>query len=306
MGMMMSISYIIGQLSGPIGQVIGFSQSLQDAKISLERLNEINNKEEEVMEADNKINVLPDNSSITLENVCFSYDGAERDYVLDNLNLTIPHNKVTAIVGASGSGKTTVIKLLLGFYQPIKGDIKVGKHSLKDINPHLWRQNTGAVMQEGFLFSDSIANNIAVSEESVDKKRLSDAVEAANIKDFIESLPQKYNSKIGMEGNGVSQGQKQRILIARAIYKNPAYLFFDEATNALDANNEKIILDNLTRFYKGRTVVVVAHRLSTVQNADNIVVMETGKVLESGTHKELTAKKGAYYTLVKNQLELGV
>ena len=306
LGMMMSISYIIGQLSGPIGQVIGFSQSLQDAKISLERLNEINNKEEEVMEADNKINVLPDNSSITLENVCFSYDGAERDYVLDNLNLTIPHNKVTAIVGASGSGKTTVIKLLLGFYQPIKGDIKVGKHSLKDINPHLWRQSTGAVMQEGFLFSDSIANNIAVSEESVDKKRLSDAVEAANIKDFIESLPQKYNSKIGMEGNGVSQGQKQRILIARAIYKNPAYLFFDEATNALDANNEKIILDNLTRFYKGRTVVVVAHRLSTVQNADNIVVMETGKVLESGTHKELTAKKGAYYTLVKNQLELGV
>lgn len=306
LGMMMSISYIIGQLSGPISQVIGFSQSLQDAKISLERLNEINNKEEEIVSVDDKINTLPEDKTIKLENVCFSYDGAERDYVLENLNLTIPQNKVTAIVGASGSGKTTVIKLLLGFYNPVKGDIKVGRHSLKDINPHLWRQNTGIVMQEGFLFSDSIANNIAISEESVDRKKLSYAVEAANIKGFIESLPLKYNSKIGMEGSGVSQGQKQRLLIARAVYKNPIYLFFDEATNALDANNEKIILDNLTQFYEGKTVVIVAHRLSTVQNADNIVVMETGKVIESGTHKELTAKKGAYYTLVKNQLELGV
>lgn len=306
LGMMMSISYIIGQLSGPISQVIGFSQSLQDAKISLERLNEINNKEEEIVSVDDKINTLPEDKTIKLENVCFSYDGAERDYVLENLNLTIPQNKVTAIVGASGSGKTTVIKLLLGFYNPVKGDIKVGRHSLKDINPHLWRQNTGIVMQEGFLFSDSIANNIAISEESVDKKKLSYAVEAANIKGFIESLPLKYNSKIGMEGSGVSQGQKQRLLIARAVYKNPIYLFFDEATNALDANNEKIILDNLTQFYEGKTVVIVAHRLSTVQNADNIVVMETGKVIESGIHKELTAKKGAYYTLVKNQLELGV
>lgn len=306
LGMMMSISYIIGQLSGPIGQVISFSQSLQDAKISLERLNEINNKEEEITSVDDKINVLPESRDIRMENVCFSYDGAERDYVLENLNLTIPHNKVTAIVGASGSGKTTVVKLLLGFYNPVKGDIKVGNCSLKDINPHLWRRNTGAVMQEGFLFSDSIANNIAVGEESVDTKRLLNAVEMANIRDFIESLPQKYNSKIGMEGNGVSQGQKQRLLIARAVYKNPAFLFFDEATNALDANNEKQILDNLNRFYEGKTVVVVAHRLSTVQCADNIVVMESGKVIESGTHQELTARKGAYYTLVKNQLELGV
>jgi ATP-binding cassette subfamily B protein len=306
LGMMMSISYIIGQLSGPIGQVISFSQSLQDAKISLERLNEINNKEEEIVSVDEKINALPEDKTIKLENVCFSYDGAERDYVLENLSLTIPQNKVTAIVGASGSGKTTVIKLLLGFYNPVKGDLKVGKYSLKDINPHLWRQSTGAVMQEGFLFSDSIANNIAISEETVDKNKLSHAVESANIKDFIESLPLKYNSKIGMEGSGVSQGQKQRLLIARAIYKSPMYLFFDEATNALDANNEKIILDNLTQFYKGRTVVIVAHRLSTVQNADNIVVMEAGNIVESGTHKELTKKKGAYYTLVKNQLELGV
>lgn len=306
LGMMMSISYIIEQLSGPISQVIGFSQSLQDAKISLERLNEINNREEEITSANDKINTLPKNSDITLENVYFSYDGAERDYVLNNLNLTIPHDKVTAIVGASGSGKTTVIKLLLGFYHPVKGDVKVGNYSLKDINPHLWRQNTGAVMQEGFLFSDTIARNIAISEESVDTHKLLNAIETTNIKDFIESLPQKYNSKIGMEGNGVSQGQKQRLLIARAIYKNPTFLFFDEATNALDANNEKTILDNLTQFYKGKTVVVVAHRLSTVQSVDNIVVMEAGRVIESGTHKELTAMKGAYYTLVKNQLELGI
>lgn len=306
LGMMVSISYIIGQLSGPISQVIGFSQSLQDAKISLERLNEINNKEEEISSADTKINNLPDDKTIKLENVCFSYDGAEWNYVLEDLNLTIPQNKVTAIVGASGSGKTTVIKLLLGFYSPVKGDIKIGKYSLKDIHPQLWRQNTGAVMQDGFLFSSSIANNIAISEEAVDKNKLQYAVGTANIREFVESLPLKYNSKIGMEGNGVSQGQKQRLLIARAVYKNPMYLFFDEATNALDANNEKIILDNLSQFYKGKTVVIVAHRLSTVQNADNIVVMEAGKVIESGTHKELTEKKGAYYTLVKNQLELGV
>lgn len=306
LGMMMSISYIIGQLSGPIGQVIGFSQSLQDAKISLERLNEINNKEDEIVTVESKINTLPEDKTIKLEDVCFSYDGAEREYVLEDLNLTIPQNKVTAIVGASGSGKTTIIKLLLGFYEPVKGKLKVGNYSLTDINPHLWRQNTGAVMQEGFLFSDTIANNIALSEEAVDQKKLLYAVETANIKDFIESLPLKYNSKIGMEGSGVSQGQKQRLLIARTIYKNPMFLFFDEATNALDANNERTILDKLKEFYKGRTVVIVAHRLSTVQNADNIIVLDEGKVIEEGTHKELTEKKGAYYTLVKNQLELGV
>lgn len=304
LGMMMSISYIIGQLSGPIGQVISFSQSLQDAKISLERLNEINNKEDEIVTVDSKISILPEDKTIKLENVSFSYDGAERDYVLENLNLTIPQNKVTAIVG--GSGKTTVIKLLLGFYDPVKGMVRVGNYSLKDINPHLWRQSTGAVMQEGFLFSDSIANNIALSEETVDHKKLLYAVGTANIKDFIESLPLKYNSKIGMEGSGVSQGQKQRLLIARAIYKSPMYLFFDEATNALDANNERIILDNLKVFYKGKTVVIVAHRLSTVQNADNIIVLDQGKGIEEGTHTELTEKRGAYYTLVKNQLELGV
>ena len=305
LGMMMSISYIIGQLSGPIGAVIGFAQSLQDAKISLERLNEIHNKEDEEQTIEGKINTIPENKTIHLEDVCFSYDGAERNYVLENLNLTIPQNKVTAIVGASGSGKTTIIKLLLAFYPPVKGKVTIDNLSIDKINPHLWRQKTGAVMQDGFIFSDTIANNIAVGEEEIDKKRLLNAVETANIREFIESLPLKYNSKIGMEGNGISQGQRQRLLIARTVYKNPDFLFLDEATNALDANNERVILDNLRQFYQGKTVVIVAHRLSTVQNANNIIVLEKGKVIEEGTHKELSAKRGAYYTLVKNQLELG-
>lgn len=305
LGMMMSISYIIGQLSGPIGQVIGFAQAIQDAKISLERLNEIHNKEDEEQTIGEKISLLPENKTIRLENVFFNYDGADRNYVLDNLSINIPENKTTAIVGSSGSGKTTIIKLLLGFYLPLKGNINVDNTALKDINPHLWRQKSGAVMQDGFIFSDTIANNIAVGVENIDKERLLHAVEVANIKEFIESLPLKYNSKIGAEGNGVSQGQRQRLLIARAVYKNPEFIFFDEATNALDANNERIIMDNLNEFYRGKTVVIVAHRLSTVQNANNIIVLEKGKVIEEGTHKELTAKKGTYYTLVKNQLELG-
>ena len=305
LGMMMSISYIIGQLSGPIGQVIGFVQSLQDAKISLERLNEIHNKEDEEQVVENQLTELPPEKSIRFENVFFTYDGADRDYVLNDLSLSIPQNKLTAIVGASGSGKTTIIKLLLGFYPPLKGNIQVGNHGLEEINPHLWRQKSGVVMQDGFIFSDTIANNIAVGVDEVDKKRLLHAVETANIKEFIESLPLKYNTKIGMEGNGISQGQRQRLLIARAVYKNPEFLFFDEATNALDANNERIIMDNLNEFYKGKTVVVVAHRLSTVQKADNIIVLDKGKIVEEGTHSELTALKGEYYTLVKNQLELG-
>lgn len=306
LGMMMSISYIIGQLSGPIGQLIGFSQSLQDAKISLERLNEIHNKEDEEQSIGHKINELPEDRTIRFENVCFSYDGADRDYVIKQLNIHIPQHKITAIVGSSGSGKTTIIKLLLGFYPPLKGAIKVGGNSIDDINPHLWRQKSGAVMQDGFIFSETIANNIAVGEEQIDKEKLLHAVTVANIREFIESLPLKYNTKIGMEGNGISQGQKQRLLIARAVYKNPEYLFFDEATNALDANNERVIMDKLSEFYQGKTVVVVAHRLSTVQQADNIIVLEKGEVIEEGTHKELTARKGAYYTLVRNQLELGL
>jgi len=305
LGMMMSISYIIGQLSGPVGQVIGFVQSAQDAKISLERLNEIHNKEDEEQTIENKINELPVKQTIRIEDLYFSYDGADRDYVLNGISLTIPENKITAIVGTSGSGKTTLIKLLLAFYKPNKGSIKVDDTPIADLNPHLWRQKSGAVMQDGFIFSDSISNNIAIGEDIINKEHLQSAVQTANIKDFIESLPLKYNTKIGMEGNGISQGQRQRLLIARAVYKNPTFLFFDEATNSLDANNEKIIMDNLSGFYKGKTVVIVAHRLSTVQNADNIIVLDKGKIIEEGTHKELTEKKGAYYTLVKNQLELG-
>lgn len=306
LGMMMSISYIIGQLSAPIGQIIGFAQSFQDAKISLERLNEIHNKEDEEQTLDLKINYIPENKNLHIENLSFSYNGSDREYVLEDISFTIPQNKITAIVGASGSGKTTLIKLLLGFYSPNRGTIKVGQILLDDINPYLWRQTNGAVMQDGFIFSDTIANNIAVGEEIINIPKLNHAVNIANIKEFIESLPLKYNTKIGMEGSGISQGQRQRLLIARAVYKNPEFIFLDEATNALDANNERIILDNLNIFYKGKTVVIVAHRLSTVQNADNIIVLDKGQIIEEGIHKELTAKKGAYYTLVKNQLELGL
>ena len=305
LGMMMAVSYIIGQLSGPIGQVIGFVQSAQDAKISLERLNEIHNREDEEQTIAEKITEIPENKNIIVKDLYFSYDGSERNYALNGVNLFIPQNKITAVVGASGSGKTTLIKLLLNFYNPNKGEILIGKYPLSDINPHLWRQHTGAVMQDGFIFSDTIANNIAVGENNIDKSKLLYAVEMANIREHIESLPLKYNSKIGMEGSGISQGQRQRLLIARSVYKNPDFLFFDEATNALDANNERIILDNLKAFYKGKTVVIVAHRLSTVQHADNIIVLDKGKIVEEGTHQDLTEKRGAYYTLVKNQLELG-
>ena len=305
LGMMMSLTYIIGQLSGPIGSFIGFVQQFQDAKISLERLNEVHGRADEEENIESKLAILPDKRDISIETLYFSYGGADRDYVLNNVDLKIPANKVTAIVGASGSGKTTLLKLILGFYQPNKGKVQIGETPLDNINPHLWRSRTGSVMQDGFIFSDTIANNIAVGDEEVDLERLRHAVMVANIREFIDSLPLGYSTKIGMEGNGVSQGQKQRLLRARAVYKNPEYLFFDEATNALDANNEKEIMDHLYEFYKGKTVVVVAHRLSTVKDADNIIVLDKGSIVEEGTHQTLTAKRGVYYTLVKNQLELG-
>lgn len=305
LGMMMALTYIIGQLTAPVEQFIGFARAFQDAQISLERLNEVHGREDEEDTIENKLTILPDKRDISLENVSFSYDGADRDYVLDDINLTIPQEKVTAIVGASGSGKTTLIKLLLGFYEPNKGTIKVGETPLNVINPHLWRSKLGSVMQDGFIFSESIAQNIAIGDEHVDIEKLRHAVSIANIRDFIDGLPLGYNTKIGMEGSGISQGQRQRILIARAVYKNPEFIFLDEATNALDANNEKEIMKHLHEFYKGKTVVVVAHRLSTVRDADSIIVLDQGRVVEEGTHEKLTALKGKYYELVKNQLELG-
>lgn len=305
LGMMMSLTYIIGQLNAPISAFIGFARQLQDAKISLERLNEIHGREDEEQQITEKLSVLPKHKDIRISHLSFSYDGADRDYVLNDVNLTIPEKKVTAIVGASGSGKTTLLKLILGFYSPNQGEIRIGETPVGQINPHLWRAKSGAVMQDGFIFSDTIANNIAVNTENIDIERLRNAVSMANIREFIDSLPLGYNTKIGMEGNGISQGQRQRLLIARAVYKNPEFLFFDEATNALDASNEKEIMEHLNEFYRGRTVVVVAHRLSTVRNADKIVVLDKGHIAEEGTHKELTEKQGLYYQLIKNQLELG-
>ena len=305
LGMMMALTYIIGQVAAPISNFIGFAQAFQDAKISLERLNEVHSVEDEEQSISSKLSQLPEMRDIYIENLSFSYSGAERDYALENLTMTIPQNKVTAIVGASGSGKTTVLKLLQGFYEPNKGNIRIGETPLNMIDPHLWRSRTGSVMQEGYIFSDTIARNIAVSTDEIDKERLLHAAKTANIQEFVNSLPLGYNTKIGMEGNGVSQGQRQRILIARAVYKNPEYIFFDEATNSLDANNEKTIMENLRGFYKGKTVIIVAHRLSTVVDADNIIVLDKGHVVEEGTHQQLVKKQGVYYTLVKNQLELG-
>lgn len=305
LGMMMAVIYITGQISSPVEQLISFIQSWQDARISLERLGEIHLKQDEETSASPHISIIPQNTGINISNLSFRYEGPESPEVLSNIDLKIPPGKITAIVGASGSGKTTLVKLLLGFYKPNKGEIKVGDINLHNFNTHSWRSRCGAVMQDGFIFSESIAQNIATGEEVIDKERLFNAVKVANIQEFIESLPLGYNTKIGQEGNGISQGQKQRILIARAVYKNPEFIFFDEATNALDANNEKVIMQNLSAFFVGKTVVVVAHRLSTVKNADQIIVLDKGKLIEIGNHQQLTEKRGAYYELVKNQLELG-
>jgi ATP-binding cassette, subfamily B, bacterial len=305
LGAMMAVQYIIGQLNSPIEQLLGFIQQLQDAKISLERLNEIREMDDEEPVDKTFIKELPFDKGISIQNLTFTYPGAGNEPVLSKINLNIPEGKTTAIVGMSGSGKTTILKLLLRFYEPGKGDIKVGNSYLNQISFRYWRGLCGVVMQDGFIFSDSIAKNIAAGDEYPDLKKLKHAIEMANITDFIENLPLGLNTKIGVEGNGISQGQRQRILIARAIYKNPSYIFFDEATNALDAINEKVIMENLEGFFKGRTVVVVAHRLSTVKNADHIVVLDKGIIIEQGTHAELTKSKGEYYKLVKNQLELG-
>ncbi|MEE4257545.1 MAG: peptidase domain-containing ABC transporter [Bacteroidales bacterium] len=305
LGMLVAVQYIIGQLNSPIDQMITFFRSAQDAKISLERLGEIHQKDEEENPEEPKVYTLPAKRSLSVRGVTFRYAGAHSDPVLKDISFDIPENKVTAIVGASGSGKTTLVKLLLGFYPPEQGELKVGELNIRNINSNFWRRQCGAVMQDGFIFSDTIARNIAVSDEYIDREKLLHAVHVANIQDFIESLPLAYNTKIGQEGTGLSQGQKQRILIARAVYKNPEFLFFDEATNALDANNERVIMEKLDEFFKGKTAVVVAHRLSTVTTADQIIVLDKGELIEKGTHEELTKLKGTYYNLVKNQLELG-
>ncbi|MNJ83701.1 Lactococcin-G-processing and transport ATP-binding protein LagD [compost metagenome] len=303
LGMMLSVSYIIGQLNTPVSQFLSFVYSLQDARIALERLAEIHKREDEEPKDSGRLTDLPDKHSIRLEKVSFRYPGMP-DPVLKNIHLMIPANKLTAIVGASGSGKTTFMKLLLRFYEPESGKVFLGDTNLNSFTQHVWREHCGSVMQEGFIFNDTIANNIAVSDDFVDRSKLKKAVEVANIKEFIEELPLSYNTKIGADGMGISGGQKQRLLIARAVYKNPDFLFFDEATSALDANNERIIMENLEVFFKGRTVVVIAHRLSTVKHADQIVVMDKGEVIEIGTHVDLLEQKGSYYNLVKNQLEL--
>lgn len=308
LGMMLAVQYIIGQLNSPVGQLISLIYSWQDVSISLERMNEIHvesDEENSERTVNSYTDDTPNGHSVTIENLTFKYDPYKKQDVLSNINLTIPNGKVTAIVGASGSGKTTLLKLLLGYYEPLGGNIRVGGVSLSRINLAWWRSQCGAVMQEGYLFSDTIARNIAVSDDEPDIDRVRLAARTANIADYVESLPLGYNTLIGQDGQGVSLGQRQRILIARVVYKNPVFVFLDEATNSLDANNERHITEKLEDFYKGKTVIVVAHRLSTVRNADQIVVLDEGRVVEIGSHEKLIALRGKYYALVKNQLELG-
>ena len=305
LGMMLAVQYIIGQLNSPVEQLMSFFYSVQDVKISLERINEIHRMDDENGKQGLETAVKEENEGIDLENVNFKYDPHALKTIIDDVSLTIPKGKVTAIVGASGSGKTTLIKLMLGYYPVLGGQITIGGTDVNALNKKWWRRQCGVVMQDGVIFSESIARNIAVDDGEIDKERLQKAAEIACSHDYAMGLPLKYNTKIGRDGVGLSQGQKQRILIARAVYKNPDYIFLDEATNSLDANNERMIVEHLDEFYKGKTVVIVAHRLSTVKNADQIVVLDKGKVVEIGNHEALTAKRGAYYNLVKNQLELG-
>jgi len=307
LGMMLSIQYIVGQLNSPLGSFIGFIQVWQDAKISLERLMQVHSKDNEDEVKDNKVKELPVNKDIVIKDLSFRYGGKSTPYVLKNINCVLPEGKTTAIVGASGSGKTTLIKLLLKFHKPTKGKILIGSNDLGNIHNDFWRMNCGAVLQDTFIFNDTVAGNISESEQNeiIDRSKLKMASFISNIENFIDRLPNKYNTELGTSGIRLSGGQEQRLMIARAVYKNPLFVFFDEATSSLDANNEKIIMENLDSFIKNRTSVIIAHRLSTVKNADNIIVLENGEIVEQGNHEQLTIRKSKYYELVKNQLELG-
>jgi ATP-binding cassette subfamily B protein len=305
LGTMLAVQFIIGQMNVPVSQIIGFFRMSQDAKMSLDRLAEIHDMDNEESEPEMKVRKLPDRKDIFINNVSFQYEGPHSPFVLKNIDLFIEENKTTAIVGTSGSGKTTLLKLLLGFYQPVTGEILIGDTRISNLSLKVWRAKTGAVMQDGFLFPDTIASNIAPGVSEINEERMIKAADTANIKGFIESLPLGYNTKIGANGHGLSEGQKQRLLIARVVYKDPQIIIFDEATNSLDASTEKVIVGNLAGFFNGKTVIIVAHRLSTVRNADNIVVMDEGRIVETGIHSELIAKQGTYYNLVRNQLELG-
>jgi ATP-binding cassette subfamily B protein len=305
LGMMLAVQFIIGQMNVPVSQIIYFFRMSQDAKMSLNRLAEVHDMEDEEPEPEMKVRKFPSKRDIFINNVSFQYEGPHSPFVLKDIDLVIGEKKTTAIVGISGSGKTTLLKLLLGFYQPVKGEILIGDTRLSNLSLKTLREKTGAVMQDGFLFPDTIANNIAPGISDINEERMLYSAGIANIRGFIESLPLGYNTKIGANGHGLSEGQKQRLLIARVIYKDPEIIIFDEATNSLDANTEKAIVENLSGFMTGKTVVVVAHRLSTVRNADNIVVMDNGRIVETGNHDQLISKRGTYYNLIKNQLELG-
>lgn len=306
LGMMMAVQYIVGQVNLPINQLLGFAQRAQDTKISLERMAEIHKEqpEEALLQGGSDITV-PAEGDIILDNISFRYGGSHNPMVLKDFSLRLPRGKTTAVVGVSGSGKTTLLKLLLKFYKPLSGQISVGDTALEDISNRVWRAQCGVVMQDGYIFSDTFARNIALGDDLLDRTHLRESVRLANIEEMVNELPYRYNTEIGSDGVGISQGQKQRILIARALYKDPNFLFFDEATSSLDANNERNIIENLDKFCKGRTVLIIAHRLSTVCNADQIAVMEKGELVELGTHEELVKTRGKYFELVKNQLELG-